>query len=812
MPSATRYAEDDDQIDVSEIGRALLRQWRKIALVTTLAVLIALWSVLVMRPQFTVSGSLYLGDSQSANDAAGALQASGFNFLSDFQSVSDVDTQIQLIQAKALLETVILETGLNATITPNDTVDMPFWRWRFQGGERIDAFAPRPGDLRVVDATIADPGSGGAAFALVFAAGGRYQLFSEGGMFLSETAILSGTLNQPASGSGIAMMIKSPADNAVPPAGTRFMVSITPAKAVADALLNGPLAVSATGTGATPTNLAEISLACSNPFQGADFVNQLMADFIATQLSWKTQSASTTEAFVASQLSNIQTSLDAADRKLAAYQAKTGVVDVPADAQAAISQLSQYEVQRAAILLQKEALEQLALATAHPSDQVNPYLVSQTNDPLLGQLAQTLAQAEIQLQTQLVQYTGNAPEIQALEASIAKIKSAMRAAIQNDEKLAAGGIANLDALIAEYESQLRTMPAESLQVIALTRSSDVFGQLYVLLMQKEEEAEVSKAATIVNTRIVSPAEVPLRATRPKVGITVMSGLVLGLFAGIGLVLAERAVSGSFQSDEEIRRLVPLPVYGLIPKRTNQESSRGAFSSHLQSPFAEAFRLLRSNLYQSASGRESRLILITSAGSGDGKTTVASNLAKMLADDGRRVVLVDGDLYRGRTHEALKVNQAPGLTEWLVTTRPPGFQQVPEQRFLVLTSGIFPPNPSELLNEAALTDIIAALRVAFDFVIIDCPPLPSVSDTMTFGRHADLILSVVNIGHTVRRAFSVHNETLGTLDCNRGVVINCVLGNAYGYGYGYGRDYGYGNPAPVRWFDGVRKFLKSIWKS
>jgi len=810
MPAAASYNEDDEQIDISEIGRTLARQWRKIALVTILAVLIALWSVLVTRPQFTVSGSLYLGDSQSANDAAGALQASGFNFLSDFQSVSDVDTQVQLIQAKALLESVILETGLNASIMPNDTVDMPFWRWRFQSGERIDAFAPKPGDLQVVDATIADPGSRGGAFSLVFDAGGHYKLFSESGMFFGETAILTGTLNEPASGSGIAMMIKSSADNVVPPAGTRFVVSIAPAKAVAEGLLGGPLAVSATGTGATPTNLAEIRLTCANPFQGAVFVNRLMADFIATQLSWKTQSASTTEAFVASQLSNIQKSLDAADSQLAAYQAKTGIVDVPLNAQAALGELSQYEVQRAAILLQKEALEQLALATAHPAEQINPYLVSQTNDPLLGQLAQTLAQAEVQLQSQLVQYTGNAPEVQALEASIAKIKDAMRAAIQNDEKLAAGGIANLDALIAQYESKLRTMPAESLQVIALTRSSDVFGQLYILLMQKEEEAEVSKAATIVGTRIISPAEVPLGATRPKAAITVMSGLVLGLFAGIGLVLAERAVSGRFQSDDEIRRLVPLPVYGLIPKQTSQASAREIFSSHGKSPFAEAFRLLRSNLYQSASKWKSRVVLITSAGSADGKTTVASNIAKMLADDGRRVVLVDGDLYRGRTHEALKVNQAPGLTEWLVTMLPPGFQQVPEQRFLLLPSGIFPPNPSELLNEAALPDIIVALRAAFDFIIIDCPPLPSVSDTMTFGRHADLVLSVVNIGHTERRAFSVHNETLGTLDCHRGVVINCVVGNAYGYGYGY--SYGYGNPAPAGRFDGVRKFLQSIWKS
>ncbi len=803
LQPSTGLNEANDELDLGDIGRALWRQARRIALVTAAATLVAAWSVLVSRPVFTVNGSLYLGQPQSN---AGAIGASGFNFVSDFQSVSDVDTQVALLRSKALLEQVILETGMNARLTGADTPDMAFWRWRFYYGKRIDAFAPRPAEVQVADAVITDPGSGGAAFALVFDGGGAYRLVGGGGVFNPGRTLVSGTLGQPASGAGVALLINPAPDGTAPPAGTRYGLTITPAKAVADALLAGPLVVSAGGSGANPTNLADIQLSCGNPFQGQRFVNRLMTDYVATQLSWKTQSAAATEAFVAGQLVKIQQSLAAADAQLSAYQSKTGIVDVPANAQAMLGQLSQYEVQRTGLLLQQQALSQLAAATAHPVSGINPYLVTQANDPLLGQLAQTLAAALIQRTTMRVQFTAGAPEVQALDAQIGKIEDAMRTAIANDEAQAAGAMANADALIARFEAQLKTMPAQALEVIALTRSSDVFGQLYVLLMQKEEEAQVSKAAAIIDTRVVTPAEIPLLAARPRAAATVLAGMLLGLFAGIGGVLAGRALSGRFQSDDEIRRLVRLPVYGLIPKRTNSDLQRGIFSTNPQSPFSEAFRLLRTNLYQSASGRQARVILVSSAGSGDGKTTIAANLAKILADDGKRVVLVDGDLYRGRVHQALKLDQAPGLTEWLVTMQPSAFQPVAGQRFVVLAAGVFPPNPSELLNEPVLGEILAALRAAFDFVIIDGPPLPAVTDSVTLGQDADLLLSVVKVAHTSRRAFAVHIETLGKLERRHGVVINGVVASAYGYGYAYG--YVQGGAGTHGWLARLRRFIRA----
>ena len=796
--------KDEDEIDLGEIGRAVSRQWRKIAVIMAATTMFAVFYVLFAHPQFTVNGSLYLGDAQGQENAAQAT-SSGPNFLSDFQGVRDVRTQIELIQSKELLEQAILETGLNAPIVRANAPDLNYWKWRLFYGKAITAFAPQPGDLEALFATFAAPVTQTSTFTVVVGDGGTYRVLGPGSWLLGRKTVLTGVLGQPASGSGLSLLVKPAIDGEPPAPGSRFILSVSPVEAVYDAL-SSELSVTQGGTIAAPTMIANIEFLWSNPYAAHRFVEQVMRDFIATQLDWKTQSASTMQNFIANQLSDVRKSLANADQKLSEYQSQTGILDVPENAKSLIDRLSAYEVQRTTALLQQAALQQLADEIAHPSGSLNPYLVSQTGDPVLGELAGQLASAETQLQALTTQYTTDSTNVEIQEASIAKIEESMRTMINNNLALSSRNLENIDRLITQFRAQIKTVPSESLQVLALTRSSDVFGQLYVLLMQKGEEAEIAKAATIVNTRIVTPAEIPLTATKPNAAIIILIGMLVGLFGGIALILGQRAISGRFQSDAEIRRLVPLPVYGLLPIRTKVEVATSMLSLYQQCPFGEAFRLLRSNLYQSDVNRSSRVVAITSAMVADGKTTVACNLAKMLADDGKRVILVDGDLGRGNLHEVLKVDQAPGLTEWLVTGIQPKIQAVAGQRFVVLPTGGTTPNPSELLNAPRLTEIVAVLRAAFDFVIIDCPPLPAVSDTMALGQQADIILSVVRIENTLRRGFAMHCEILDTLDRRHGMVINGVVDNSYGYGYGAG----YSNKLPrLTMIEGVRSDIEEF---
>ena len=829
QPSA-KFAGSDDEIDLTDIARAISAQWHKIVLLAAATTLFAALYVLHSRPAFTINGSLYLGDAQSS-PSGGSSVSSDLGFLSDFSSVSDVETQIELIQAKALIEQAILETGLNAPVARQGSPSLRYWRWKLFSGGEIDAFAPKPGDVQALFATLAEPTSKTKSFQIIFGDNGSYRIFRPGGAFSSPLPILSGVLGQPAAGAGLSLVLKPAIDGAIPTTGSRFVLWLTPVEAVeAELVTKGVFSVSAGGTVTQPTKIANLQMVYPNPYDGLRFLGQVMQDFIASQVAWKTQSASVTERFINDQLNTIQDELFTANRNLATYQSKTGILDVPTNAKEVLDQLSQYEVQRTTAQLQEEALRQLAHEIAHPVGDLNPYLVSQANDLVLGQLASSLASAQVQLQALRVQFTGNAPEIEAQQATIAKIEDSIRTLVRNDLSLAVINLADVDTLIAQYESQLKLMPAESLQVISLSRSSDVYGNLYVLLMEKKEEAEVSKAASIANTRVVTPPQLPLNASKPKVATTMLIGLFFGLFAGVVLIVGQRALSGRFQSDDEIRRTVPLPLYGLIPfraraernaqtaittslplklipLRARAESNGNIISSRTQGPFAEAFRLMRGNLYQSAPGAKSKVILITSASVGDGKTTVGTNLAKSLVESGRKVLLMDGDLHRGNLHGVLGLNQTPGLTEWLVSGKRPAFQNVPGQGFAVVTTGMLPPNPSELLHEAAFGTLCAALREEFDHVVIDGPPLPAVSDAMSLGLHADLVLSIIRVGQTKRRAFFVHNETFSALDCRRGMIINAVTSSDHGYGYGYG----YGKSQTRDQAGRLWAWLRNLWE-
>ncbi len=767
------YAPPHDTIDLGQVGHILQRRLGTIVIFVVLATLAALLHVLFTIPQFTAHGALYLGDAQTADGGAPADSSSNLNFLSDYSNQSDVETQIELITAGALVQHAVLETGLNAQITKAGAPPLTFWRWKFYDHGQTSAFEPGPNTLQALFATT--PGK----YRIVVGANNTYDLYTRPEWFDKPRLVLQGELGKPAAGHGAQMLIEPAGPGFAAKPGMSYDLTVTSPAALAGYLLGGALTVSAGGSVTQPTKIAFLQFRWGDPYQAQAFVNQVMQDYIATQLSWNTQSASTTESFVSSRLADVSAELQTADQNLAAYQSQTGIVDVPQNAQAVINQLAAYQTQRTNLQLQREALEQLNGELRQSKAAMNPYLISQTNDTVLSALTSSLSDAEVKLTQLRVQFTGNAQEVQVQEAQIGELEQSIRTIAANDLAAANENMANLDSMIATFQNRIKAMPAESLKVISLQRSTDVLGQLYVLLMEKEEQAQVSKAATIINTRVVTPADTPLIATSPKAAITVLFGAFAGLVVGVGLVFAQRAFSGRFESEEQIRSAIQLPVYGAVPRQTKAEIASSIFGPNTRTPFSESFRLLRRSIYRNTPPGKAMVILIISPSKEDGKTTVAANLAKILADDGKNVVLVDGDLHLSRLQGLLKIGATPGLTDWLVTGERPPMSEWPNELFKVLPAGTASFSRRERLNEGTLAGIFQSLSAEFEYIVIDSPPLPTVSDGMTLGIFADLILSVVSVSHTPRRTLNIHNELIDTLDRPHGIVINEVEAQYYG---------------------------------
>ncbi|HEY1855726.1 GumC family protein [Acidocella sp.] len=774
---ATTFAQPTETIDLGDVRSLLRRRAGTIGIFVIGATIFAIIHVLLATPQFTARGAMYLGDA-SAGVPPSSGNGTDLNFLSDYSNQSDVNTQIELITAGALVQHAVLETGLNAQVTPAETPPMTYWRWRFLHGGQTSAFAPGPDTLQALYATT--PG----AYRLVLGQDNNYTLWSRGSWFTKPQVVLHGVLGKPASGNGSQMLIEGASPNFTPVPGKAYDLKISSPAALAEGLLDGDLTVSAGGSVTQPTKIAFLQLRWYNPYQAQSFVNQMMQDYIATQLSWKTESASTTENFVTGQLANVSSALANADKNLANYQSQTGIVDVPENAQSMISQLAQYETQRTTLQLQQEALQQLDNELHHRNGPLNPYLISQVNDTVLATLTSDLSDGETKLDQLRVQYTPYAEEVKIQNAQVARMEESISTIVHNDLAAADKNLAGLNTIIDRLQGEIKQMPAESLRVISLKRSTDVLGQLYVLLMEKEEQAQVSKAATIINTRIVTPANTPLFVTSPRAVITIVFGALVGLVVGAGLVFGQRAMSGRYESEEQIRSSIRLPVYGTVPRQLKSEIGANVFGQEQRNPFSESFRLLRRSIYRNTKAGKTMVILIISASKDDGKTTVAVNLAKTLADDGKKVVLMDGDLHLSRLHEVLKLPTTVGLTDCLETDAELPIQDCPDENFKVLASGSAPLHGKQHFNEKTLAPVFARLSGQFEYVIVDSPPLPTVSDGMIFGSFADLILTVVSVSHTPKRTLNIHNELVETLDRPHGIIINEVEGQVMGEGDAY----------------------------
>ncbi len=768
--SLPMFRETPDAVDVGELV-SLLRKRASLIIGFTLAGgLLAALMVLFATPQFTAHGALYLGDAQTAS---GGSSQSDLGFTQNFSVQSDVQTQIELITSKALVQQALMETGLNAQVAPVGVRPLNYWQWRLRDGGQISAYLPTGRTLQVLYADV--PGS----YKLVIGKNNSYKLLALDGVHSTVAdPVLSGALGQAASGHGVHMLVRAAAPPLQAKPGDVYDVRVRSPGSLADFLLGSALTVTAGGTLDSPTKIAFLQFHWSNPYESEALLNQVMQDFISTQLAWKTESASTIQNFVAGQLVAVRQSLAQADENLATYQSQTGIMDVPQNAQSAITSLGQYQTQRSTLRLQVQALEMLAAELHRKGQRINPYLVSQANDPVLQNLTTNLSDAEVKMTALRVQYTATAQAVQVQAAQIRELEDGIRMVVDNDLATAKQSLASLDTLVGNYQSQIKTMPAESLKVIALQRSSDVLGQLYVQLMEKEQEAEVSKAATIIDTKVVTPAAAPDTATSPKGPVTVLFGAFAGLVMGLSIVFGKRASSGRYESESEIRKSITLPIIGTVPKRIRHDGETLLIGAEKNRSFAEAFRLMRGAIYRQNTGGGPVVVLVISALSGDGKTTIAANLAKAIGDDGRRVALVDGDLYRGSLQQR--------FTDGEPTKKGRGTKETPLDIYGAHTASfnVVPLTPEVVksktrgsgrelmpLSESALAERFARLRQEYEFIVIDSPPLPSVADGMTLGLFADIIISVITVSKTSRRSFAAHHELLALLGKPHGIVIN-----------------------------------------
>jgi capsular exopolysaccharide synthesis family protein len=336
--------------------------------------------------------------------------------------------------------------------------------------------------------------------------------------------------------------------------------------------------------------------------------------------------------------------------------------------------------------------------------------------------------------------------------------------------------------------------------------------LYEGLLQRLRTAGVQAGLESLDIEVVDQAMIPAAPVLRPQSTIILTMLFFGLLAGVILAFLLESLDTGLRSVAEIENITELPSLAIIPRARRASADLSTLStaernisslSQPKSQFAEAFRSLRTALLLSTAGHPPKFILFTSATPSEGKTTAASNLACILAQGNARVLLIDADLRRPNVHHRFGLNGRVGLTTLLTgaTTLQDSVQRVPEVPNLdVLVSGPVPPFPTEMLSSDAMARLLEHCGEVYTHVIIDSPPILSVTDGVILAREADAVVLVVRHGksskHVVRRARDLLLRSGAPIT---GIVLNAVDMSSpeyYGY-YGYS-SYGYGGVDASSW--------------
>jgi capsular exopolysaccharide synthesis family protein len=342
------------------------------------------------------------------------------------------------------------------------------------------------------------------------------------------------------------------------------------------------------------------------------------------------------------------------------------------------------------------------------------------------------------------------------------------------------------------KAEALSLNRKGIEFSVLQRDAESNRQVYEALLQRTKETGISGELKASNIRVVDPAEVPSSPFLPRRQQDLTTAAFSGLVLALGLVFLFEYLDNRIKSPQELRAQLNVPFLGMVPS-IDVKTSGTLLHDGVPPNFAEAIRGVRTNVLFSSADEGVRLIVVTSAGPGEGKSMFSSNLAVSLAQAGQRVLHVDADMRRPRVHAIFDVTQEPGLSNLLVGDCKPSeaIRKSPVQNLCILPAGMIPPNPAELLGSKRCEEFFNSLRQTFDWVILDSPPVLAVADASILANTATGVVFVVGADQTSRQAARAALEQLAAVQAH---VIGAVLNrvdlekNPYYYSAYYRKEY------------------------
>ena len=774
----------DDFIRIQDLWSMFVPKWYWFAISLFITLAIAVLYLLSTPPIYTRTAAILVKDNSKSSSSTSAMN--DFSDLGIFKSNTNINNELLTLKSPTLMTEVVNRLGLNETFTIR------------KGLKNVDLYKVSP-----VTITFCDKIEVPLSFTIKFSSKEAFAIseLEISGEDIGET--LSAQIGDSIQTSAGIMIVSPTQEFTDAFIGTSIRYVRGSVRAAVDTYSNALVAE----LGNEDATIINLSINDTSIRKAEDILNTLIEVYNENWIRDKNQIAVSTSQFISDRLGVIESELGHVDENISSYKSEHLLPDV----QAASS-----------LYMAQSAENNKELSTLNNQLSTAQYIRRELNTKQLDQtLPANSGIVSANIETQISEYNNLVLDRNRLIANSSEKNPLVKNMASSLQSMQRTIIQSVDNLIVSLNTQIRSLrrqeeattnrlasnPNQAKYLLSVERQQKVKEELYLYLLQKREENELSQAFTAYNTRLITAPRGSMFPTAPrKMNILLVAFAVGLLVPAVGIFMKEN-MNTKVRGRKDLENL-SIPFIGEIPQYSGTKKKWWEFKHRKRQGMKtivvnegnrniinEAFRVLRSNMdFMASKDNNQHVFVLTSFNPGSGKSFLAINIAISFAIKKKKILVIDGDL-RHRTVSSYVDSPNKGLSDYLNNQIEDWKEIIVSYKgytnLHILPIGTVPPNPTELLEDSKLAMLIEALRPEYDYIFIDCPPVDIVADAQIIEKWADRTIFVVRSGLLDRSMLSeLENMYTGKRFKNLSMILNGTESTGGRYGYRYGYHYGY----------------------